>query len=371
MSHWQLLAIEPTSDKKTIKRAYAKLLKKTRPDQDPEAFSALHNAYQVALDEAASGKTDSTEANTVTELSTHQVQEESSTEPTSRGFAFVSIAKDQQENAFKALDNDIEALTNNTCEYFRITVWRSLFSKRSSTEPLTDLAYKLSTGFWLFGWASTLYYQNRALPRHVLRYLSEIFNWSGQTQALERQFGRHSVVNLFDYMHETVVVEPEPGHQPTVPPESYHLHSEPINTLGSVPFSTRLKAIACDNMIVFSIVGVLWGLILLLNATFSHDILVVRATVLTATIVLLCTPLFIYLNPHSPGYKKQGIIMVNNKNKPLTILGHLMRLVAVWIASVFLAVILSLKIAILLPFILIFMLFLHDYLLKISVIYYQ
>lgn len=50
MSCWQVLAIEPTSDKKAIKKAYAKLLKITRPDEDPIGFQHLYDAYQQALE---------------------------------------------------------------------------------------------------------------------------------------------------------------------------------------------------------------------------------------------------------------------------------------------------------------------------------
>lgn len=52
MDIWQTLEIEPTPDQKAIKRAYAKKLKVTRPDENPEAFQDLHNAYKMALQEA-------------------------------------------------------------------------------------------------------------------------------------------------------------------------------------------------------------------------------------------------------------------------------------------------------------------------------
>src|SRR5690606_23650077 len=46
---WSELGIEPTDDTRTIKKAYAKLLKQTRPDENPEAFQRLHQAYKDAL----------------------------------------------------------------------------------------------------------------------------------------------------------------------------------------------------------------------------------------------------------------------------------------------------------------------------------
>ncbi len=50
---WAILGIERTADTRLIKRAYAKKLKQTRPDEQPEAFQQLHFAYKSALQEAS------------------------------------------------------------------------------------------------------------------------------------------------------------------------------------------------------------------------------------------------------------------------------------------------------------------------------
>lgn len=49
MNAWEILGIEPTSDKKTIKRAYAKLLKLYHPEENPEKFKQIQAAYQQCL----------------------------------------------------------------------------------------------------------------------------------------------------------------------------------------------------------------------------------------------------------------------------------------------------------------------------------
>ncbi|WP_444905887.1 RDD family protein [Microbulbifer sp. SSSA008] len=49
MNPWAVLDITPVNDARAIKRAYAKKLKQTRPDEKPEEFQVLHSAYRQAL----------------------------------------------------------------------------------------------------------------------------------------------------------------------------------------------------------------------------------------------------------------------------------------------------------------------------------
>jgi len=50
MAPWSVLEISEDSDARAIKRAYAKKLKLTRPDDDPQGFQELHDAYKWALE---------------------------------------------------------------------------------------------------------------------------------------------------------------------------------------------------------------------------------------------------------------------------------------------------------------------------------
>lgn len=52
MGPWELLGLEPTQDVRAIKLAYSVKLKTTRPDDDAEAYQALREAYDWALNYA-------------------------------------------------------------------------------------------------------------------------------------------------------------------------------------------------------------------------------------------------------------------------------------------------------------------------------
>lgn len=44
---WEILGITPTDDKKTVKRAYAKLIKNHHPEDDPEGFQRVREAFET------------------------------------------------------------------------------------------------------------------------------------------------------------------------------------------------------------------------------------------------------------------------------------------------------------------------------------
>lgn len=52
MDCWEILHIAPTGDERAIRRAYAKLLKSTRPDDDAEGYQRLREAFDEALSRA-------------------------------------------------------------------------------------------------------------------------------------------------------------------------------------------------------------------------------------------------------------------------------------------------------------------------------
>ena len=54
---WTTLGLEPTSDSSAIKRAYAEKAKTCHPEEDPEGFLQLRQAYQAALAWAEKGET--------------------------------------------------------------------------------------------------------------------------------------------------------------------------------------------------------------------------------------------------------------------------------------------------------------------------
>ena len=52
MDIYQVLGISPTRDKKIIRKAYAGLIRKYHPEEHPEKWKEIHDAYMVAMQRA-------------------------------------------------------------------------------------------------------------------------------------------------------------------------------------------------------------------------------------------------------------------------------------------------------------------------------
>ena len=75
MNKWEILGIEPTHDVKLIRRRYAELVRLYHPEDQPEIYQQIVEAYQSALREARSKKTGQ-ESGRSADSSTQQINEQ-------------------------------------------------------------------------------------------------------------------------------------------------------------------------------------------------------------------------------------------------------------------------------------------------------
>ena len=99
---WDILGIDRTKDRLTIKKAYSALAKKTHPEEDPEGFQKLHNAYKGALIYASIPESKGSK-----EVTSEEKKEEETFD-----FPDVSLTTDEEEKVeddgldFSFVDND-------------------------------------------------------------------------------------------------------------------------------------------------------------------------------------------------------------------------------------------------------------------------
>ena len=234
MDCWKILGVEPFSDKKTIKVAYAKQLKLNRPDDDPEGFKSLHRAYQSALNwtpEAAvtySGSLDlspqlvlvpSEEA--LDSALTEEVIEallNNSVEPSKK----IYNAADQQlldeireqENLigedWQSLYINVGQIIKSNTDCNDLDEWRFL----ESLSSMNDLEFRKAASdqvFEIIAEVNAVSLENNHLhiKRPVINYLNTLFSWDVKWQEYQLIHSKRLLNSVYPYLEEAD--KPEKG----------------------------------------------------------------------------------------------------------------------------------------------------------------
>ncbi|WP_260443037.1 molecular chaperone DnaJ [Listeria immobilis] len=118
---WEILKIEKTTDKRVIKRAYAKALKYTHPEDEPVAFQKLKEAFDQALKYQAFDDAVSTSG----DISSFEIRELDECNPT--------MDLDEQTEAIEfSFKERLEMVFANYNERINIEAWREIFQSESA-----------------------------------------------------------------------------------------------------------------------------------------------------------------------------------------------------------------------------------------------
>ncbi len=232
MNVWKTLGIVEGSDITTIKRAYVKLLKKTRPDEYPAEFQQLHTAYRQAIGLAEQRQRQNESDTSEYALSTLSVdiyneqqndcEIESSiaissewSEQTTVGHAGIQGTESTvHQDEGSARDSALEALIERVDDLLldseaRCDIHRWRFLGNSSWLLEDDFNHKLGVDIFDRITGPSLV-ENRnesrqekhcALPQEVLIFLDELFNWKYKCLYLISEFGEGRsglVLNILD-----------------------------------------------------------------------------------------------------------------------------------------------------------------------------
>ena len=198
MNCWQKLGIEPTNDKRAIKRAYAQQLKQNNPETNPEGFQQLRDAYdqalelaeQVELVEQTASDAETAESKTLPELHL-------SLNLTKTGYQFRSPGNRPQEPQANE-KNRVEHQQQQEIEGV-LQQLMTLLSK-GETEPAIDyLQQRLTEGFFqaldvryeLEGQLLQRLVQQQWFNMPFSRFLAQHFQWQIDIDNEHNMIGHH------------------------------------------------------------------------------------------------------------------------------------------------------------------------------------
>lgn len=207
MTCWQILGITPTEDKRSIKRAYSKLLKVTRPEDDLEAFQSLNEAYELALvwdfnaesseyDDSESvlegaglpesePEPESEQVNQLAAEPEKQLQVECESEQVTQP----ELTLEQQK-----VSDVIGAVFDKFGQLLELEAqadWQAFFAQ----DEMNDLEYKPALGFEFFATIVNFVHEHNELPipAGLGKALAEHFMWHEQELQLCQYFNSDAV----------------------------------------------------------------------------------------------------------------------------------------------------------------------------------
>lgn len=179
MNQWEILDIEPTIEISVIKKTYAKKLKIYHPEEDPQGFQKLREAYVKALEYAKNYEYDN-KHNNIDDEDEHE--DEHYKQEVENGFyvqynkkselvginnnEYVDIQKDQLIDKFLS---KASILYNSFFDRIVLKNWIDLFN----SDIMWELYLKQAISWELWNYLSEHYY----IPRDVWIFLNDIFSW--------------------------------------------------------------------------------------------------------------------------------------------------------------------------------------------------
>ena len=194
-SCWEILELEPTDNEKSIKRAYHKLLRQYKPDEYPDEFKRLYQAYQEALEEKDYIGNEEIDWDSNESISWDSIEEDEELwEENEASNELTSIEDDYYEH-WSQFEKKVDELTynNNYPELFnQLDKWKFL----EELDVVSDLEFHKEASRYLFNAVTEFDEKHKTmlLNEELIRYFDSIFLWKKQWS----EFDQESTV--FEYL---------------------------------------------------------------------------------------------------------------------------------------------------------------------------
>jgi tetratricopeptide (TPR) repeat protein len=154
MNFWDILEIAPTDDTRAIKKAYARLLRKYNPEDDPDGFMRLREAYE--------GACAMTESEWFKEIVARR--KDAAGTPVMRAAEDLKPAPAESEPAREAVPRALEKLYDDFSTRISVDSWRALFA-----------GFSLDEMGVMYAMAAQFFNEHPCLPQAVWLFLDDAF----------------------------------------------------------------------------------------------------------------------------------------------------------------------------------------------------
>lgn len=176
MTAWETLEIEPTDDLTKIKKAYAKGLKIHHPEEDPEGYQLLREAYDSAIKQAKRGLID-------THIHIEDIESQ-------QAWEIDDSEEIIQKNPVEDFIQKLEMLYNDFFSRLDIKKWETLLQ--------ADIIWDVQHSEHLQDYLIEFLEDHPYLPPSVWQLLEQTFHWMEQKEQLEERYGEETTRFLME-----------------------------------------------------------------------------------------------------------------------------------------------------------------------------
>lgn len=198
MNWHKILEIPYDSDLKTIKKAYAKLLKIYNPEDDPEGYQRLREAYDTAIKHAKNNKQQNLHTNLIEnisdEVSMLEYEADVNEEIIKRQYRNIDNSYEQQSN--NNINKQIEEFLDKVNELYNddslkkdIKTWEELLNM--------DAIWNVYSAPIIEDYMFEFLVSHKDLPLNIWYILDYYFNWTKKERNLYKKYDIEMVEEVF------------------------------------------------------------------------------------------------------------------------------------------------------------------------------
>ncbi|WP_240627465.1 J domain-containing protein [Thermoflavimicrobium daqui] len=180
---WDILGIEPTNDISVIKKAYAKKLRIYHPEDDPEGYQKLREAFDQALNQAKNSQ--------VRPVSSEEADDNNTTTEIPRRVDLLHT-QDFVAHSSHPLDVFMQEVKELYIDFFariQLENWQRLLD--------SDVVWDMEQSETLQSRLIFFLENHRFLPRSIWQLFDSLFHWSKQKEQLQRRYNEAFIEYMF------------------------------------------------------------------------------------------------------------------------------------------------------------------------------